>query len=105
MISSVKHSLKIVALLFLIVICADAQTAQQTTQKVGTGGVAGQIKIGENPAPGIAVALVSADMRGPEAQNSARATTDADGRYQIGNLTAGRYRVAVLAAGYVGSGN
>src|SRR5262249_7033862 len=107
MVNSVKHSLQTLMLLLLMVVCAGAQPAQQTVQKPGTGSVTGQVKIAETAAPGIAIALISisADARSPQAQTTARATTGADGSYQIGNLSAGRYRAIVMAPGYVVSSN
>jgi hypothetical protein len=77
----------------------------QNAQKNATGSISGQIKVGEKAAPGIAVALTSAEMQGAGAGSSARAATDGDGRYLINNLAPGRYRVNVLAPGYVITGS
>jgi hypothetical protein len=92
--------------LLLAVTFVNAQTIQSTAP--ATASVTGQIKIGETPARGVSVALLSADRRAtPEAQTSAqtRATTDADGRYKFANLPAGNFRVTVLSPGYIVFGN
>jgi hypothetical protein len=92
--------------LLLVVTFVNAQTIPSTAP--ATASVTGQIKIGETPARGVAVALLSADRRAtPEAQTSAqtRATTDADGRYKFANLPAGNFRVMVLSPGYIVFGN
>ena len=97
--------------LLILLLCAativSAQTLTQSTTPA-TASVTGQIKIGETPARGVSVALITADRRTtPEAQTSAqtRMTTDADGRYKFANIAAGNYRVTVLSPGYIVFGN
>ncbi len=106
-----------IGLMVLLAFLCLPEASAQTAQKTGTGSVAGRIRIGEKGAPGVVVELTSSDARGnapgnargdaPGAnpESSARATTDGDGRYQIGNVAAGRFRVNVLAPGYVIPGN
>lgn len=80
----------------------NAQAIQ--TAALATASVAGQIKIGDAPAPGVSVALISSARQvAPAAQNSTptRITTDADGRYKFTSVAAGNYRMLVLAPGYI----
>jgi hypothetical protein len=90
-----------ICLLFTAVI-ASAQALQSNVP--ATASVTGQIKIGDTPARGVSVALLTADRRAnlaaqPNAQT--RTTTDGDGRYKFANLVAGNYRVTVLSPGYI----
>lgn len=85
--------------------------APSTTAKAGTATIAGQVKISGAAAPGVSVSLISAEqplaapggvqgsLAGRDA--SVRAVTDAEGRFFLSNLAAGRFRVSVLAPGYV----
>jgi hypothetical protein len=82
-----------------------SEARAQNAQKTASGSVSGQIKIGERGAPGIAVALTSVEARGGNTDTSARVVTDGEGRYTVSNLAAGRYRLNVLAPGYVISGS
>ncbi len=96
--------------LILLLCAATIVSAQTQTQSSlpATASVTGQIKIGETPARGVSVALMTADRRTtPDAQASAqtRATTDADGRYKFANIAAGNFRVTVLSPGYIVFGN
>lgn len=96
--------------LILLLCAATIVGAQTPIQSItpATASVTGQIKVGETPARGVSVALISADRRPTfDAQTSAqtRATTDADGRYKFANLAAGNYRVTVLSPGYIVFGN
>ncbi len=76
-----------------------------------TASVTGQIKIGDTPARGVSVALLTADRRttpaqtAPQTNAQTRTTTDGDGRYKFANLAAGNYRVTVLSPGYIVFGN
>lgn len=95
----------IIVLLFTVS-AVNGQSLQPTVP--ATASVTGQIKIGETPAPGVSIALMtSARQATPVAQANAqtRTTTDADGRYRFANLAAGNYRVTVLSPGYIVFGN
>ncbi len=97
--------------LLIFLLCAATIVSAQTptlSTLPATASMTGQIKIGETPARGVSVALISADRRTtPDAQTNAqtRATTDADGRYKFASLPAGNYRVTVLSPGYIVFGN
>src|SRR5438105_1119052 len=96
-----------IGLVGLGAIAALAQTQPSPAPaQLATGRIAGQIKLGDKGASGVSIALTSADQRGgpngPPAnagqanagqantpQAAARATTDADGHYQLSNVTAG----------------
>ncbi|HEX4949445.1 MAG TPA: carboxypeptidase-like regulatory domain-containing protein [Blastocatellia bacterium] len=89
-------------LLFFVATFAHAQTIQSTAP--ATASVTGQIKIGETPARGVSVLLISVNRQAtPPTQAGAqtRTTTDADGRYKFANLPAGNFRVTVLSPGYI----
>lgn len=62
--------------------------------------VAGRILIKGQPALGVQVLLKKRDSENTQSP-AISATTNADGRYQITNLTAGAYRVSVFAPAYV----
>ncbi len=96
--------------LLLLLCAATIVSAQPLTQSTtpATASVTGQLKIGETPARGVSVALMTADRRtAPDAQTSSqtRTTTDADGRYKFANVAAGNFRVTVLSPGYIVFGN
>jgi Carboxypeptidase regulatory-like domain len=94
--------------LILLLCAATIVSAQTPTQSTlpATASITGQIKIGETPARGVSVALMSTDRR-IDAQGNAqtRMTTDADGRYKFASLAAGNYRVNILSPGYIVFGN
>jgi Carboxypeptidase regulatory-like domain len=94
--------------LILLLCAATIVSAQTPTQSTlpATASITGQIKIGETPARGVSVALMSTDRR-LDAQGNAqtRMTTDADGRYKFASLAAGNYRVNILSPGYIVFGN
>jgi hypothetical protein len=74
--------------------------AQTTTAKGSTnvGVVVGRVVTEEGkPASNVSVLLVVADYN---ARLIARTTTDAEGRYRIANVPAGRYRVRALAPAF-----
>jgi hypothetical protein len=79
---------------------AHVARAQATPAKAapGAGVVAGRVMRDEGkPAANVSVVLLVADYN---AKLIARTTTDADGRYRIANVPAGRYRVRALAPGF-----
>ena len=64
----------------------------------GAGAVAGRVATGEGkPAANVPVLLTVADYN---AKLIARTATDAEGRYRIANVPAGRYRVRALAPAF-----
>lgn len=67
-----------------------------------TSSVAGHVKIGDLPARGIAVLLVS-PQSGPMQRAIARATTDPDGRFQLTGLPAGQYILQAFAPALIAS--
>ena len=94
--------MNILRFIFLILILSSVAGAQ-TVPQPATASIAGQIKNGDQPARGIAVTLSVSGRGGPAAVTdpSTRATTDDNGQYKFANIAAGRYRVTVLAPGYV----
>lgn len=87
----------ILSLLCGAVLCATAQTAQAS----GTGIITGRVTIGDKPARGVAIVLMPANDYGPYRKTAARDTTDADGRFRLTNLAAGRYEVIPIAPVFV----
>src|SRR5262245_33791613 len=91
----------VVVVVTLVLFCAGvgAQT------KEATGVITGRVTIGDKPAPGVAVALMSSQPLTPPQLNSFRepapkVTSDEDGRYRITGVAAGRYNVIPLAPLY-----
>jgi len=75
---------------------AHSQTAQ--AKKYATATVSGRVTITGKPAPEIVVGL---RLNQPAQFSTFKATTDQDGKYQITDLPAGRYRVAPVAPVFV----
>ncbi len=75
-------------------------TTAQTIPVIPTASITGQIKIKDNPAPGVVVTLVGTDRNQTQGAMT-KVNTDADGRYKFSQVAAGNYRVVVLAPGYV----
>ncbi len=101
-----------ISLLLIILVPGSAYTAQ-TPPQTGTASASGQIKIGGKGFPGAVVSLMGVAGQpgqasrpgGPPQPPAGQALTDAEGRYQIGNLIAGSYRISVSAPGYILSGS
>jgi protocatechuate 3,4-dioxygenase beta subunit len=88
------------SLFFCAALCALAQSAQ-TNPNTGTGTITGRVTIGDKPANGIAVVLMSSNNFYPERKAAAQAKTDADGQFRLTNVAAGRYEVMTAAPGFV----
>lgn len=82
--------------------CAFVGARAQTAQASGTGNITGRITLGDKPAQGVVVALLSANAYGPDRNKIAlRATTDAEGQFRLTNVPAGRYQVMPIAPAFV----
>lgn len=81
--------------------CPSSDARAQTTAAKGAsnaGAVVGRVMTGDGkPAASVAVLLAVADYN---AREIARTKTDAEGRYRIANVPAGRYRVRALAPAF-----
>ena len=96
------HSLARIAALAAAMIAPLAPTASarspfQTIQtKEATGSIAGRVTIGDLPARGVAVLLVSPESGSME-RPIARSTTDRDGRFQMSGVPAGQHLLQAFA--------
>jgi 5-hydroxyisourate hydrolase-like protein (transthyretin family) len=92
-------------LFLLILVLSGVSLAQTPAANRSIASVTGQITIGGQPAYRAEVLLKKTDDRIVDASIMqppvSSATTDADGRYRITHLSAGRYRVSVYAPAYV----
>jgi protocatechuate 3,4-dioxygenase beta subunit len=77
--------------------------AQPNTKPKATGSIAGRVKVSGKAAPEIDVVALLAGS--PIQRPAARATTDNEGRYRLGGLPAGTYRVIPLAPTMVAAVN
>jgi protocatechuate 3,4-dioxygenase beta subunit len=89
----------------LLSVCAphriDAQSLAAKTPAPANATVSGRVTTTDGkPAANITVALSPADFTPDRNRIAARATTDAEGRYKITNVAAGRYRLLALAPLY-----
>lgn len=86
---------------------ASAQTSGAAASKA-TAAISGRVTLGEQGAPNIEVILAAnrQGVVGPNIQQAAplTATTDADGRYQLTGVPAGRYRLWAYAPAYIVQG-
>jgi protocatechuate 3,4-dioxygenase beta subunit len=93
------------SLFLLMLVSGIASFAQNPAVNKAAATVSGRITIGGQPASGIKALLKKRDDQGNHSGNlqspASIATTDADGRYWITNLTAGSYRISVHAPAYV----
>lgn len=86
--------------LFSFRLRAEAQKSA-SPEPVATGRITGRVTGDEDkPIAGVAVSLLPGDYN-PRSKTVARATTDADGRYAMTNISAGRYMVLPLAPTHV----
>ena len=105
-------SLSFIVLLAVLSATVYPQTAA-TSSSQGNGGLTGTVKIGKNPAKGIAITLLperDQSQRMPPGMQqlqsqgqgqTARATSDQNGQFQFTNIAAGAYRVVPMADAYV----
>lgn len=112
-----RCSLRTVSLIFcfvfgLTIINSQFITAQQTARRASSAKpeklaanatVTGRVTMNGAPMPGVVVAAYSGDSSPGYANTGAasRARTDADGRYRLSGLSAGRYNVMALAPGLI----
>src|SRR5438132_1175623 len=81
----------------IIIFPSFAMKAQSTDGRAqGTGSISGRVTLGDKPAPGILVTL-----SGPNLQTRRQATSEADGHYRIGGLSAGQFTLTPFAPTYV----
>ena len=77
-----------------------AQTTTKPPAKVPRGSVSGRVTIKDKPAPGVIVGIRKGETYAP-GEPFTKTTTDQDGVYQIANLAAGNYSIAVNAPTHV----
>ena len=86
-------------LLFTLGLPVFAQSTQPAKEATGT--ITGQIKMGDQPARNVVVALVPGDYGTSPNSATTKATTDEAGRYVLTGVAAGRFRVTPLAPAYI----
>ena len=98
---SAARALAAAALLVIPFAFAAGSPAQTPAPKdpKSSGTISGRVTTADgHPAAGLALALMPGDFVMPNSMRPvARATTDADGRYRLANVPAGRYRLQLLA--------
>jgi protocatechuate 3,4-dioxygenase beta subunit len=89
--------------LFLLLCPAATAVGQSRESKPApaTGSISGRVMVGEDPAPGVTLALTSRRMRNMGGSPLAQAVTDAEGRFQLNGIAAGTYLILPLAPGFV----
>src|SRR5258707_305152 len=85
----------IASIVVLSATCLSAQTPEAKPKP--NGSISGRVTVGEKPAPGILVVVGGQGSPTPVAQ----ATSDAEGNYRIGGLSAGQVNVSPVAPVYV----
>ena len=86
-----RSALTLTAALFILSASGALTNAQQP------GAIAGRVTTDDgHPAPRVGVALMPADFRPNSNRPVARAETDGDGRFRMGAVPAGRYRLLTL---------
>ena len=88
------------SMLILLAISVASGQAPSKDAKGETATIAGRVTLGSKPAPGVVVALSSAEPTFKRAP-SARTTTDEDGRYRLTGVAAGRYNIAPITPALV----
>ena len=88
-------------LMMLLALClpAASQSSQQPARQTGSATVSGMVKLGEAPAVGIPMALISnQNARQPQNQQEQipQTATDENGTYKFTGIVAGAYRVVPL---------
>src|SRR5215212_6164413 len=100
----------IIALLLAYAVSAGAQSqpqeAKETTASIAS--ISGQVTIGGTPAAGVIVTLNESNPDSPNGsanrssrESMVKATTDAEGRYRLENLSEGRYLITPFAPAHV----
>ena len=74
--------------------------AQAGAPAAANGTVSGRVTVDDKPAANVAVMLTPAEM-GPRVKALARARTDAEGRYTLARVPAGRYNVMPFAPAHL----
>jgi protocatechuate 3,4-dioxygenase beta subunit len=92
-------------MLILSLLCGAVVCAQAQQQATGTGTITGRVMAGDKPAQGVPVVLMPVNQYSPERKTVARATTDAEGRFRLMNIAAGRYAVLPAAPAFVLASN
>lgn len=85
----------------LLIVVSLASALFQSPAGAGGTSLSGVVvaEDGRTPLPGVEVTLIAVDER-PLRGSAYKAVTDADGRYRLERLQAGRYHVTVQKAGY-----
>src|SRR5262245_55138056 len=95
---------RIVTFLSVIVVLASSTIARQQEKqtKEPSGTISGRVTVDDQPARGVIVLLLPGDP-GPRNKTTSKATTDNDGRFQLGGIPAGGYQLQAFAPALVTS--
>ncbi len=92
-------------LLLVLSLPAASQSIQQPIRPTGTATVSGMVKLGEAPAVGIPMALISSQNLRPspnqQQEQVPQTATDENGLYKFTGLVAGAYRVVPMTETFV----